>query len=339
MAFLFSEMEVKKVKRLQFGILGPEEVKASSVCAIESDRTFENGCQVTGGLMDGRLGAIDRDLLCKTCGMGPEECPGHFGHLELTKPMFHISFMNTTIKCMRCVCFGCSAILGDAPLNGGDPTPESRKIAAASRKKNPPQRLRAMMDVCRTKGICWSCSVEQPKYRRDGLEINAEFKEATDEYERKITVTADKAHQVLRNITDEDAVRLGFDPRYARPDWMLLTVLPIPPPHVRPSIHMGSSEGRSEDDLTIKLQDIVRSNRQLRELDKNGAPNHIQLQLARLLQYHLATFIDNLIPGQEPATTRTGRPLKSISQRLKGKEVAMAYPISTYAYPKPYPQP
>merc|ERR1719409_734522 len=32
------------------------------------------------------------------------------------------------------------------------------------------------------------------------------------------------------------------------------------------------------------------------------------------------TFVDNLIPGQEPATTRTGRPLKSISQRLKGKE-------------------
>jgi len=320
MAFRFSEMEVRKVKKVQFGILGPDEIKDMSVCAIESDRTFENGRQVMGGLMDGRLGAIDRELLCKTCGMDPEECPGHFGHLELTKPMYHVSFINTTIKTLRCVCFGCSAILGDGPVDAADPTSESRKLAAATRKKNPAQRLRAVMECCRTKSTCWSCAQEQPKYKRDGLEIQAEFKEATDEYERKITVSAEKAHSVLRNITDEDAVRIGFNPRYARPDWMLLTVLPIPPPHVRPSIHMDSSEGRSEDDLTIKLQDIVRANRNLRELDKNGAPNHIQLQTARLLQYHLATFIENNMPGQMPSTSRTGRPLKSISQRLKGKE-------------------
>jgi DNA-directed RNA polymerase II subunit RPB1 len=111
-----------------------------------------------------------------------------------------------------------------------------------------------------------------------------------------------------------------FNPQYARPDWMILTVLPVPPPQVRPSIRMEGTGGRGEDDLTVKLMDIMRANRALREHEKNGAPNHIQLQLARLLQYHLATFIDNLIPGQEPATTRTGRPLKSISQRLKGKE-------------------
>ena len=125
---------------------------------------------------------------------------------------------------------------------------------------------------------------------------------------------------MLKNISDEDAKRLGFNVQYARPDWMLITVLPIPPPHVRPSIHMDSSDMRSEDDLTVKLMDITRCNKSLRELEKNGAPNHIQLQTARLLQYHLATLVENNMPGQLPSTTRSGRPLKSVSQRLKGKE-------------------
>ena len=72
------------------------------------------------------------------------------------------------------------------------------------------------------------------------------------------------------------------------------------------------ADARGEDDLTIKLMDIVRANKSLRDHEKNGAPNHIQMQTARLLQYHLATFVENNTPGQLPATTRSGRPLKSI---------------------------
>ena len=121
-------------------------------------------------------------------------------------------------------------------------------------------------------------------------------------------VSAERAHAILKGITDEDAVRLGFNPQYAHPSWLCITVVPIPPPHVRPSIKMDSSDARGEDDLTIKLMDITRANKTLRELEKNGAPNHIQLQTARLLQYHLATFVENNMPGQVPATTRSGRP-------------------------------
>ena len=142
----------------------------------------------------------------------------------------------------------------------------------------------------------------------------------SQDHERKMEVSAERAHTILKGITDEDARRLGFNPQWARPDWMLITVVPVPPPHVRPSIKMDSTDARGEDDLTIKLMDIVRANKTLRELEKNGAPNHIQLQTARLLQYHLATFVENNMPGVQPATTRSGRPLKSVSQRLKGKE-------------------
>ena len=201
MMFKYSDADVKKIRRVQFGILGPEELKATSVCEIKSDRTFEGGRPVPNGLMDPALGAIDRSLPCASCGMDEQECPGHFGHLELAKPMYHTSFIKTTLKTLRCVCFSCSEILADEPPpDPSQPTQDSRRLGAATKKKNPVQRLRAVMDLCKTKSQCWSCSQAQPNYKQDGMTIAAEFKEATDEHERKMEVSGERAHAILKNV-------------------------------------------------------------------------------------------------------------------------------------------
>lgn len=42
------------------------------------------------------------------------ECPGHFGHIELAKPVFHVGFITKIMKVLRCVCFFCSKLLVDA---------------------------------------------------------------------------------------------------------------------------------------------------------------------------------------------------------------------------------
>ena len=85
-----------------------------SVAVIEHAETMEKGKPKPGGLSDPRLGTIDRRTKCETCMAGMAECPGHFGHLELAKPMFHIGFIKTVLSIMRCVCFNCSKILADA---------------------------------------------------------------------------------------------------------------------------------------------------------------------------------------------------------------------------------
>lgn len=84
-----------------------------SVVQIEHSETTERGKPKPGGLSDPRLGTIDRKMKCETCTANMAECPGHFGHLELAKPMFHIGFMKTVLSIMRCVCFNCSKILAD----------------------------------------------------------------------------------------------------------------------------------------------------------------------------------------------------------------------------------
>ncbi|WP_394740619.1 DNA-directed RNA polymerase subunit A' [Natronococcus roseus] len=120
-------------------------------------------------------------------------------------------------------------------------------------------------------------------------------------------------------IPDEDMEVLGINPERSRPEWMILTVLPVPPVTARPSITLDNGQ-RSEDDLTHKLVDIIRINQRFMENREAGAPQLIIEDLWELLQYHVTTFMDNEISGTPPARHRSGRPLKTLSQRLKGKE-------------------
>jgi len=120
-------------------------------------------------------------------------------------------------------------------------------------------------------------------------------------------------------IPDDDIESIGVNPDRSRPEWMVLTVLPVPPVTARPSITLDNGQ-RSEDDLTHKLVDIIRINQRFMENREAGAPQLIIEDLWELLQYHVTTFMDNEISGTPPARHRSGRPLKTLSQRLKGKE-------------------
>jgi DNA-directed RNA polymerase subunit A' len=123
----------------------------------------------------------------------------------------------------------------------------------------------------------------------------------------------------FEDIPDEDIAAIGIDSEKSRPEWMILTVLPVPPVTARPSITLDNGQ-RSEDDLTHKLVDIIRINQRFMENREAGAPQLIIEDLWELLQYHVTTFMDNEISGTPPARHRSGRPLKTLSQRLKGKE-------------------
>ena len=123
----------------------------------------------------------------------------------------------------------------------------------------------------------------------------------------------------LKKINDLDLRILGISPENARLEWVIFTVLPIPPVCARPSITLDSGI-RSEDDLTHKLVDVIRINQRLRENIDAGAPHLIVEDLWELLQYHITTYFDNQVSGIPPARHRSGRALRTLTQRLKGKE-------------------
>lgn len=136
----------------------------------------------------------------------------------------------------------------------------------------------------------------------------------------KRLITPAEVLTIFRHIPSEDLAKMGLNEEYAKPEWMIITVLPVPPPPVRPSIN-NEGKGRGEDDLTHKLADIIKANSNVRRCEQEGAPAHIIMEFEQLLQFHVATYMDNDIAGQPQALQKkTGRPIKSIRARLKGKE-------------------
>ena len=124
---------------------------------------------------------------------------------------------------------------------------------------------------------------------------------------RTVTRSPEEVRARLERIPDADVRALGLNPRFGRPEWMVLTVLPVLPVEVRPSITLESGE-RSEDDLTHKLVDVLRINQRLRENRDMGAPQLVVEDLWQLLQYHVTMYFDNQTSGIPPArTARAGR--------------------------------
>jgi DNA-directed RNA polymerase II subunit RPB1 len=133
-------------------------------------------------------------------------------------------------------------------------------------------------------------------------------------------------HRLFRNITDEDVDYMGLSRHWCRPDWMICTVLPIPPPQVRPSVVQDNSQ-RSEDDLTHKLHEIIKHDRSLLQKIENNANKAVIDDLTNVVQYHVATLVNNKIPGVAVSAQRSGRPLKSIQDRLGSKEGRIRFNI------------
>ncbi|MCW7075683.1 MAG: DNA-directed RNA polymerase subunit A' [Candidatus Syntrophoarchaeum sp.] len=298
----------KRIDSIKFGLLSPKEIRKMSVTKIITPDTYDDdGFPIEMGLMDQRLGVIDPGLRCKTCGGRPGECPGHFGHIELVAPVVHVGYARLIRKILRSVCRSCKRVL----LEKKDQDHFSAQIKEHQREGQPiDEILKEVFKRAMAVNVCPHCGEEQ-------LKIFFESPTTYEEGEHKLMPADIRAR--LEQIPDKDLPVIGINPKQVRPEWMILTVLPVPPVTARPSITLESGQ-RSEDDLTHKLVDIIRINQRFQENREAGAPQLIIEDLWELLQYHVTTYIDNEVSGIPPARHRSGRPLKTLSQRLKGKE-------------------
>jgi DNA-directed RNA polymerase II subunit RPB1 len=309
--------DVETVRGVQFCILGPDEIQKRSVAEILTTETYVGTEPVKNGLFDARMGVIDNNKICATCEQKNTFCPNHFGHIMLAKPVFYIQFFEYVRKVLKCVCWRCSKLMLDI---------DSAEVQAIlSKKHSRVKKFDLMYKLCakNKKKMCDGhdgCGAKRPdKITKDGiLKITMEWKEVNEE-NRKQVFSAEDVLRILKRISDADLERLGFHTKYNRPDWMICSVLPVPPPAVRPSVRNDTGQ-RMEDDLTHKLCDIVKANNTLKQkMEKEYSREQLDVYIT-LLQYHVATLVDNQIPGIGPCCQRTGRPLRSLYERLKSKE-------------------
>lgn len=302
---------IKKIKQINFGLMSPEDIREMSVVKIETPDTYdEDGYPIENGLMDPHLGVIDPSLKCRSCGYRGGECQGHFGSIELARPVIHVGFGDVIHKILRSTCNECGRVL----LTDDEIFKYTEKIKdAQNHHENLTKLLKDIYNDAR-RDVCPHCEADQDDITID-KPVSIVQKMEGEDYK----LTASEVRERLERISDEDAFVLGVNPEVARPEWLVLTVLPVPPVTVRPSITLDTGE-RSEDDLTHKLVDILRINQRLIENMEAGAPQLIVEDLWELLQYHVTTYFDNEASGVPPARHRSGRPLKTLAQRLKGKE-------------------
>ncbi|MBS3171706.1 DNA-directed RNA polymerase subunit A' [Candidatus Woesearchaeota archaeon] len=304
------EYVYKKVGSIIFGMLSPDNIKKMAATKLVTPELYDKeGYPVDGGLMDTHLGIIDPGLRCKTCAGKLKECPGHFGYIELARPIIHIKYAPLILNVLRGTCKVCSRVLlGDQDIAKYKeilPIIEAEKGAEEARRKS-----KEIFSSIKNTKKCPHCGERQYVIK---------IEKPTTFFEKDKRLSPVEIRLRLEKVPDSDLVLLGLNPYYARPEWIVLNVLAIPPVTIRPSITLESGE-RSEDDLTHKLGDIVRINQRLFENINAGAPEIIIEDLWDLLQYHITTYFDNSTVQVPPARHRSGQVLKTLTERIKSKE-------------------
>ncbi|MEM3791338.1 MAG: DNA-directed RNA polymerase subunit A' [Candidatus Micrarchaeaceae archaeon] len=313
-------MKAEAIDSIKFGIVSPEEILRMSVAKITIPDTYnDDGYPIDGGLVDQRLGVVDPGLLCKTCGARAKVCPGHFGHIELVRPVIHPEFAKIIYMLLQSTCYKCHRILLDNKQI--EELKEKMKNIDKEDDSNDALKEREVAKKARSLKKCPHCGAEQPKIK---------FMAPTDFFikeDAENPLRPDEIKDWLSKIPNDDLVLLGIDPYSSRPEWAVLSLLLVPPVNVRPSITLETGE-RSEDDLTHKLVEIIRTNQRLEQNINAGAPQLIIDDLWNLLQYHVTTYINNETSGIPAARHRSSRALKTLAQRLKGKDGRFRYNLS-----------
>ncbi|KPI37528.1 DNA-directed RNA polymerase II subunit RPB1 [Cyphellophora attinorum] len=301
MHFPFSSAPTRTIEEIQFGLFSQKESERLAVIDIEYPETMDEARlrPREKGPNDPHLGTIDRNFKCATCEEDQVECPGHFGVIKLAVPVYHHGFLKQVKKILETVCHNCGKIKAV----------EDEAFRSALRIRSRKARFDKIWELSKSKLICepdppeeenaakqglpvirhGGCGNVQPQMRKAGIQLFAAFKPRKSEEDDEIPggaqpekkrFSAQDALNVFRNMHDETLEILGLNADYARPEWMILSALPVPPPPVRPSISVdGSGQGqRGEDDLTFKLGDIVRANQNVLRTEHDAPPNPFALR-------------------------------------------------------------
>jgi DNA-directed RNA polymerase II subunit RPB1 len=299
-------------------MLSPEEIIKNSVAEITSRDTYINNKPVVNGLFDPRMGVLEPGIICPTDGHNYMKTPGYFGHIVLARAVFYIQYLSAIIRILRMTCFKCGKLLVS-----------KEKHANLMKGMSDDEKFNYIFAIASKIKRCGEdtddgCGCKQPSKIRKEEKTLATIKAEWDSIEgvedkskMSITLTAEMVLSIFKKISDDDISFMGFSPTFSRPEWMICQVLAVPPPAVRPSVKHDSQQ-RSEDDISHILVNIIKANNTLQEKINSNANSVVINDWTTVLQYYVATQIDNNIPNVAQVAQRSGRPLKSIKERLNG---------------------
>ncbi|WEW60224.1 DNA-directed RNA polymerase III subunit C1 (rpo31) [Emydomyces testavorans] len=341
----------KVIKEIKFGVLSSQDIVSQALVEVSDRKLFDldnDRAVARHGPLDGRMGISNKSGTCETCGGALQECNGHFGHVRLVLPAFHVGYFRRVINILQDICKDCSRIL----------LPEKERRAFLKEMRRPGiDNLRRMQinkrinNQCRKARTCYVCNAVNGTVKKAGTSalkithdkfraFNAstsikkipppskvvfdqsfeEAKRSNADIEKHFKKVQDDLNplrvlNLFRFISDEDCELLGLNPQ-VRPEMLLWQFIPAPPVSIRPSV--GQEGASTEDDLTAKLGDIVQSNINLKNAIRKGAPVQTIIECWDYMQLQIAVYINSDVPGLQKVDF--GKPIRGICQRLKGKQ-------------------
>ncbi|KAI9768796.1 MAG: hypothetical protein M1840_004610 [Geoglossum simile] len=340
----------KRISEIRFGILSSQDIVNQAVIEVSDRNLFdlENGrVPVQNGALDGRLGTSSKSGLCETCGESLQQCNGHFGHVRLSLPAFHIGYFKMIITILQEICKDCARVLlleterlsylkdlRTPNIDNMRRTQICKKINIQCRKARTcpycgsingavkkAGTLKIVHDKYRAFNISTSAKKKPPESKVIFDKSFAEAKKGNSEIEKHIKKAMDDLNPVrvlnlFRLISPTDCELLGMNPSEGTPEMFIWQYIPAPPICIRPSVTQDTAS--TEDDLTVKLADIIHISSLIRGGLEKGQPVQTIMEQWDFLQLQIAMYINSDVPGlQQPGF---GKQIRGFCQRLKGKQ-------------------
>ena len=320
--------DVKRITSITFTVSTNPDIKLYSAIANEpfglnKTESYNGYKSVQSGPADTRGGTSDPYIPCLTCGLNYIDCPGHFMHIALPMPVYHIGFLEHTCNILKCICLKCSKLL----------VPEQELKNKKTLNKKQEYRFKEIKLLSKNITSCSYCGTLVPKIKKEikekgTINILIETSNTNDDVDNTMKTIKEfllpkNCLNIFRNVSDEHCAYLGFNIKYQRPEDYIIENFPVAPITIRPTARLDFlSASTMEHGLTLKIVDIITKSNQIRQQMEKGVSNMdtpYNQDLYTLLQYHVATYFDNktALPTTEFKTGN--RIIKSISDGIKGK--------------------
>ncbi|KAI5795121.1 hypothetical protein EDC01DRAFT_654154 [Geopyxis carbonaria] len=341
----------KRIKNVQFGIMSPQDVVKQGVIEVATRELFDlDGGRTPkkNGALDARMGTSSKTGLCETCGEGLQNCNGHFGHVKLALPAFHIGYFKAITTMLQNICKDCSRILLDdnqrrqylrmlrtPHIDNLRRTGICKKINEQCKKARTCPHCGAINGVVKKTGPlkishdkfrAFNSSTAAKKIPPDSKiafdKSFAEAKRTNNDLEKHVKKAMDdlnplKVLNLFKQVLPTDCELLGMNPAEGRPEMFIWQYVPAPPVCIRPSVQQDSAS--NEDDLTVKLTEIIFMSSLIRAGLQKGKPIQTLMEQWDYMQAQIAMYIDS----SQPSITRNYtdlKPIRGFCQRLKGKQ-------------------
>uniref|UniRef100_A0A7I4YH32 DNA-directed RNA polymerase subunit n=1 Tax=Haemonchus contortus TaxID=6289 RepID=A0A7I4YH32_HAECO len=334
---------VQKVVGVKFTAGSSEFIRQTSHVRVLNNRLYEEGARnftpAKCGPLDRRLGTSNNYCTCSTCDSSLSDCVGHFGYVDLAFPVFHIGFFKSTIQVLQCICKNCARLLlsesqrsyflrqiANPTLNYIQRKALHKSIVASCKKTSLCLQCGQRNGILRKATgavlkIAYSCGISECKMSEYSTVVGANPAISEVLSRSKFTLLNPLRVQKLFNIIAKEDIpilMLCFG-EVKHPKDLLLTRIPVPPACVRPSVTSEVGSGSTEDDLTIKLAEIILINDVLQKHKENGAPVKTVMEAWDHLQIQVALYFNGELPGL-PQELKLKKPIRGLTQRLKGKQ-------------------